>query len=127
VSEDHDTEACREGIEVELGDVVEHIDGNTVYPKHLGLRDRFGPFTFVVVATHDRDWSEILERLNHSGVANVARVNDEIAAAKKLDRLGPQEAVSIRDESNTRHRVVRRSLRQQFSGGALTYASALYA
>src|SRR5215831_12297300 len=69
MSEHHDTEACRDGVEIELRNIVEHVDRNTVYLKHFGLCDLIGPFSFVVVAAHDGDRGQTFEPLDHLRIA----------------------------------------------------------
>jgi hypothetical protein len=89
VPEHDDGETRRDRIQIELRDVVEHIDQNIGYLKHLGLPDAFGPRAFVVVPAHDCDWSQSLEFLDQNGIPNVARVNNEIATGEEGDRLRP--------------------------------------
>ena len=96
----YDTEARRRRIEVKVRDVVENIDEDIVSLQHVGLSDSIGPRAFVVVATHHGDWSQTFERFNNLRVSDIACVDNEIAAAKKGDRLRPQETVGIGDEAN---------------------------
>src|SRR5688572_6156104 len=53
----NDTEAPRRRIEGKFRDVVENIDRGIVNFEHLGLSDSIGPRAYIVVATHNSDWS----------------------------------------------------------------------
>ena len=97
----YDTEARRRRIEVKLRDVMQNIDGDVVNLEHRGVSQSVGPRAFVVVATHNGDWSQISEPFDDFRVSNVARVNNKIAAAEKGDRLWPQEAMGVGNEANS--------------------------
>ena len=103
VAKNHDAEARRRRIEIELCYVVENIDEGIVNREHLRLSDSLGPPTFVIVATHNRDRSQPFEALDDFRVSHIACVNNEIAAAKNGDSLRSQETVGVRNETNAYH------------------------
>jgi hypothetical protein len=80
---------------------MQNKDGDIVNLEHRGLSESVGPRAFVVVATHNGDWSEIFEPFDHLSVSDIACVDNEIAAAEKGDRLGPQEAMGVGNEANS--------------------------
>lgn len=98
----HDLESCRRGIEVELGQVVQDVDRDLVHPKRFGFGDRTRPAVPVVVAAHRGHGSERAQRLEQGGAADVAGVDDEVAAAQELERLRPQQAVGIGKKPDAR-------------------------
>jgi hypothetical protein len=64
------------------------------------LRKTRGPAPLVIVAANGGDRRDLGQPLQDGRIADVAGVNDEIAAAKRFDRLGPQQPVGIGDQSD---------------------------
>ena len=73
---------------IELCKVMQDVDGHLCDLEDLGFRNRFRPGPFIVVAAHGGQWRQAPQLIQHPGVADIARVNDEIAAAQKRQSLG---------------------------------------
>jgi hypothetical protein len=89
-------------IDLELRHVVKNVDKYLAHLKNCRSGYRLRPSAVVVVAPDHGKRGERLERFQYVSTANVSGVNDEIAAAEKLDGLRAQEAVSVRDEPDAR-------------------------
>ena len=119
VAAHHGREARRGGIEIELGEVVQQVEGQRSDLGHLGRRERVGPRAPVDVPAHRGDGCERTQRLQHLAPADVARVEDVRAAAQRVERLRPHEAVRVRDDADRRARHAREGIvRKRAAGGA---------
>jgi hypothetical protein len=97
---DHHAESSGFGFEVERRKIVQHVDGNAVYFEHFRLRQLARPGTGIDVATHGGDWCNCGKSLQNFGCADIARVNDAIRPAKRFNRFGPKQAVSVGDDAD---------------------------
>jgi len=126
VPENDNVETRCSRVEVKLREIVQDIDQDIVDAKYLGLRNRIGPRTFVIVSSHDRDRSQSPELLEHLGIPNIAGVNNTVAAAKKPDCLWPQETVGVRNKANTWHRGTRVGLTPLISDALMPFATSQF-
>jgi hypothetical protein len=80
---------CVAGIEVELMNVVQHVDGGAGRAQHRRLGNGAGPITAVVVPAHGRDGCNLAEGGENVGRPDVARMNDMVDAVQALQDLRP--------------------------------------
>ena len=103
---DH-VEAGRNWIHIQLSEIVNDVNANLADVEDLCFTQRNGPSAIVVVAAYGGNGSELGKLLNYPGVADIARVNDEVAAAKDIQRLGAEHSMRVGDQSDaepmTRH------------------------
>lgn len=100
MTRDDDLEPRRCRVEIQLGQVVNDVDNRVAYLQHFGFADGRRPGTVVVVSPHRGDRRNFSKRSENVRVADVARVDDIVAAPQRLDRLGPQESMSVGDKTN---------------------------
>jgi hypothetical protein len=87
-------------LEIQLCQIVQHIDGNTAQLKHFGFRQLERPRSFVDVAAHGynrRDGGEFFEDL---GRAYIPGVNDVFGATQGFEGLRAQQAVRVGDDAD---------------------------
>ena len=87
-------------VQGQLSEIVKNIYGNVANIEHFGFRQLRGPRPIVVVSAHCRNGRNRSELVKYRHVTDVARVNDEVAAAKHLHRLRAQHSVGIGDQSH---------------------------
>jgi hypothetical protein len=68
------------------------------------FRQVIDPRTRVVITAARGDGRELVDRIEDSGIADIAGVNDVLAAAQSRERLGAHEVVGIGDDANADHR-----------------------
>src|SRR5208282_5175150 len=87
----HHAESASSQLQVELAEIMQHIDGNTAGFDDFGFRQSARPDVSVDV-TADRGYGrDLRKRFEDFGGANVAGVEDAAGSAKGLDSLGPQQ------------------------------------
>src|SRR4029453_13082178 len=79
----HDTDPCGARIDVELSDIVDHVDQDLADPQQLRSGQTFGPVAVIVVAAHDGKRSECRKLFENIGVADVAAVDDPVATIEE--------------------------------------------
>src|SRR5262249_11017187 len=95
------------GLEIELGDVVDHVDSMHPDLNHVIGGKSGRPRTLVIVAPDRANGGDGPKRIENGGCADVATVDDEIAPAQLLDRLGADETMRVGDHTDDvggRHR-----------------------
>jgi hypothetical protein len=100
VAGDHHFESCGLGFQVQLRQVVQHIDGNAAQFNDLRFGEFARPRSFVDVASdggYGRKRSELLENLR---LSDVSGVNNVIAPTQCRERLGTKQAVSVGDNAD---------------------------
>ena len=88
------------GLEIQLRQIVQHVDGNTAQFERLGFRQLARPRTFVYIATHGSDGGngrEIVENLRRP---NISGMNDVVGPAQSCNGLVTQQAVGVRDDAD---------------------------
>ena len=78
VAADDGRETGGRGIEIQLRQIVQHVDGNPVYFEHFSLGQPLRPHAFVYVAANRSDWSDGTKLIEDLGRANISGVNDAI-------------------------------------------------
>ena len=79
---------------------VDHIDLDPAHPQDGGLGNPTRPGPLVAVAPHRGHRGDGRQVIENGRVADVARVDDEVAAAQERLRLGPQQAVGVGDDAD---------------------------
>jgi len=97
---EHRGEAGGRGLEIELREVMKHVEG-----VGADLDDVIGgkvrrPRTFVVVAADGANGSESTKRVQNRACTDVPAVADQIASAELLDGFGPHEPVRVRNHTD---------------------------
>lgn len=104
----HHRSPDRTWIDVERRAIVDHKDLRTRDSHGGHRRQARGPRPAIVVAAHCRYRSKARQRCEDLRVANVAGMDDVIAAAQCALGLGAQETVRVRDQPDTdRHAAVK--------------------
>jgi hypothetical protein len=117
----HDSDSGAIWVNIELRKIVNDIDENPAELDQFRFRQRVGPCAPVVVAAYYRDRRNAREFINDHRAAEIAGVDDEIAAAQEVNRLRPDKVVRIRNKAYTnRTTQVPSNTRQvEFSRGIL--------
>jgi hypothetical protein len=76
-------------VEIEGGDVVKDVDEGVAYLEDGRLGEHPGPVRRVDVAADGRDGGDACQVIQDRGIANITGMNDEVAAAERIDSLGP--------------------------------------
>ena len=97
VAVNHRRETLRRRIDVQLREVVQDIETVRTRLDDLRQRQRLPPGAAIVVAAHGMRRRKLAQLLQDRRVADVARMDDEVATAKRIDRFGAQESVRIGD------------------------------
>ena len=97
---DDDLHARGTGFEIDLGEVVDRVDEDVAEAKELALAQARGPGAPVVVAAHGRDRGDGAKGVEHGGIAEVAAVDDVVAALEEGEDFRAQQAVGVRDEAD---------------------------
>jgi hypothetical protein len=100
VAGDDDLHARGDGLEVDLGKVVDHVDEDPAEAKELAFAQAGGPGAAIVVAAHGRDRGDGAKGLQHRGVADVAAVDDVVAAPEEGEDFRTQQAVGVGNEAD---------------------------
>ena len=87
---DHGRKACRARVEIEVVDLVEHVEQSAARLDHLRHWQDSGPRYDVDVASHRDDRGDAPEALQYSGRADITRVDDGFASFDRVDGLGTQ-------------------------------------
>jgi hypothetical protein len=96
----HCREPCGCGLETELPEVMNHVQGmgpdlNYVIGRQLG-----SPRTLVVVTPDSANGRNSPKRLENRESPDVSAMDDEITSAKLHDSLRPDETVRVRDHTD---------------------------
>ena len=95
VAVDNRAESSGFGLQVELREIVEEVDGDAADFYEFGRGQFTGPGFDIHVAADGGDGSNAAERVEDFASANVARVEDVVGAAKSFDGFGAEQAVGI--------------------------------
>ena len=99
-----------------MRDLVNNVDADIADLDVRGDRQLRGPGAVVVVSANCERRSDVTQTIQNLRGADVARVNDEIGPAERLERLGPKQAVGIRDHPDPDRRPAARSERAPHRG-----------
>lgn len=93
-------------IDLQLLKVVHNIEGPLPEPYHLSVGIKFRPVAGIDVSSNRSDRRNPTEFDENVHATNIASVDDMRHPGKLLLRLGPQEPVGVRDDSNSQHCAV---------------------
>lgn len=97
---DHDTEACRFRLQVELRQTVQDVDGEAAYFHNFSLGQFARPGVVIDVASdggYRGDGGELSENF---GRADVSGVNDVVRALQSCEGFGAKQSVSVGDDAD---------------------------
>jgi hypothetical protein len=100
VAADHNRESSRFGLEVQLLQIMQHIDGNTAQLNHLSFRQLATPGRFIDVSTHGGDGTNRGKLLEDIGRADIPGMNDVLGPAQRFDCLRAQQAMRVGDDAD---------------------------
>jgi len=103
VAEDDGPDSGPAGLDVQLLDVVDHIDEDLLEADQLGLAQTAGPRALVVVASDGCHGCECRQFPKNGRTRDVASVHDVVAAAQEGHRLRAQQVVRVRYETYAKH------------------------
>ena len=112
VAADHDLKTCRGGVEVEVVDIVQHVDSDAVRLRDCRGWQRIRPGVVVYVPSDCYYRGQSLQGFQDFRFAYVACMDDEAGTFERADGFGAQQTVRVGDETNVH------SLRQQHHGSA---------
>src|ERR1700677_2789834 len=92
---DHRANARRGWLDAEPCEIMNGVDWEVSHPHQLGLVERLGPRAAIVIASYGRDRSDRLQLGQDARVADVARMNDDIAPRQERFRLRSEKTVRI--------------------------------
>lgn len=90
-------------LDINMGEIMDGIDEQRAYLQKLGLFKVLYPLTTITVAADGGKRRQISEFFQDGRVADIPRVDDEIAASQELPGLGPQKPVSVGNEAYAEH------------------------
>ena len=95
---------CREprgcGLETELPEVMNHVEGMGPDLDHV-IRGQLGsPWILVVVTPDSAHGRDSPKRVENRESPDISAMDDEVASVKLLDSLRPDETVRIRDHTD---------------------------
>ena len=100
VSRDHNSESGSFRFQIELRQIVQHINGNAAELDNLSFRQLPCPRPSIDIAAnrrHGRNRRELLKNLRR---ANVSCVNDVLGPAQRLQRLRTKQPVRVGDDAD---------------------------
>jgi hypothetical protein len=93
-------EACGGRIEIEFCKVVKNVYSVIADLDNVECRKAASPRTVVVITADRADGCEGSERVQDGWIADVATMNDEVRVPERIECLGPNQTMSIRDKAN---------------------------
>jgi hypothetical protein len=102
MARDDDLEPRRDGIEIQLLDVVQDVDRHPADLERGGKWHRPRPRPFVVVASDGRDRGDVPQGIQNLRPADVAGMNDSLDAGERSESLRPKQPVGIGNEPDYR-------------------------
>ncbi len=95
----HHTESRGGRVKIERLDIMQHVDQRVACFRHGRFRKRIGPGTVIGVAPDGHHGRQLFERFDDFRSADVTRVDDQFAAAQRLERFLPQKAMRVGNNS----------------------------
>jgi len=115
MARDYDLKPRRDGIEIQLLDVVQNVDPYAADLERGGGRYGLSPGTLVVVASHSIDGGDLPQRVQDLRSADVTSVNDALYARERGHGLRAQESMGVGNEADgDAGRAYRGSMRWRF-------------
>ncbi len=97
---DYNRESRSFGLEVQLCQIVQHVDGNAAELEHRRLRQLARPRTFVDVAPHGSHRGNRGKLFEDLRSTDIAGMNDVFRPAQSFNGLRSQQAMRIGDDAD---------------------------
>jgi len=97
---DDSLKTCCSRIEVESLDLMHHVEKTRSYLEHLGDRQGLSPRTLVVVPSDRGDRPDLRETVENVGRADITGMDDEDDPCERVDSLGSEKTVGVRDNAD---------------------------
>ena len=97
---DHDFESCCFGLQVELRQIVQNVDGKAGDLDNFSLGQSARPGVVIDVAANGGYGGDGCEGGENLGCANVSCMNDVLRALQSCERFGAKQSVSIGDDAD---------------------------
>ena len=88
------------GLEVELSEIMQYINGDAAGFHDFSFGESAGPGRSVHVSSDRGYWRDLFEGFEDFWRADVAGVKDEVGSAEGFEGSGAQQTVGVRDYSN---------------------------
>ena len=119
VAGDDHVESSGLGLQIELREIVDNIDGNVGELDDFGCGEFAGPCLLVDVASDRGDGGDGGEFVENFGIADVTGMNDVLRALERSQSFGAEQAVGVGDYADDNG-----LLSSQFSASVLGFMSA---
>jgi hypothetical protein len=100
VPRDHNSESCSCRFQIELRQIVQHINGNAAELNNLSLGQLARPRFNIDIAANRGDRRKRRELVKNLRRANVACVNDVLRPAQRLQRFRTKQPVRVGDDAD---------------------------
>ena len=100
MAEDDDPDLGGQCGEVKFRDIVDDMHVDAAEPDELAVLQPPRPLALVVVATHCGDRRDACQLFDDAWLADVAGMNDVVAAFEEGSDFGPQQSVRVRQQSD---------------------------
>ena len=107
---DNHAEASGARVQVQPMHVVQNVNEDPCRLRHDGFRQSLSPILSIDVSAHSNHNSKFSESGENSWLSHVSGMENQLGTAKGLKGLRAQQAVSIRDQANSRGRVGHREI-----------------
>lgn len=97
--------SCRSRIDIEIRDIVHEVNVMRAGDDDISERERHAPRIAIVVAAHCECRCDFPQTLEHLRRADVAGMNDEIAAAQCRERLVAQQTMRVGYDADVFDRI----------------------
>src|SRR5271169_1835026 len=97
VAIDHNAESSCLRLQIELAEIMQHVDGQACDIDHFRFRQREPPGPGVDVAAHRSYGRDLCEFVEDFGGTDVAGVEDAVGSTQGSKRRAPQSAVRVGD------------------------------
>ncbi len=97
---DNDPKPCGGGVDRKLREVMQHIEDRVVDVENIVLRNLLGPCAAIIVTAngrHRRDCGQLIDNLR---IADIPRMNDEVAATQVAYGCRSKQAMRVSDEAD---------------------------
>ncbi len=100
VAADHDPESSSFWFEIQLRQIVKHINGYAAHFENVRLWKRQSPCSLVDIAAHRSERRDIGQFFEDLWNADIPGMNDVLGSAQRFQRFGSQQPVSVRDDAD---------------------------
>ena len=96
----HNRKSCGPWIEVQLRQIVQHINTNVAEFEHRRFRQLSSPSALVDIATYCDKWSHCRKLRKNFRAADVAGMNDMFRSQQGFEGLRAQQAMRVGDDAD---------------------------